>query len=560
MGAFFDDATTPYRLGLAGMIAGRSDIAWRDGGFLEFTGGRTAGGDGRKKGVALISGGGSGHEPLHAGFLGDGMLHAVCPGHIFTSPNARQILEATRAVDDGSGVVHIVKNYTGDVMNFGVAAKLAAEEGIRVETVLVGDDVATDAGDGSGEGTGDGAGDDAESDGPGRRGTGATILVEKACGAAAARGADLDVVADVGRNVARRARSIAMSLSGARTPGAEESFSLSDDEAEFGVGIHGERGIDRRTRTAIDEAVAEMIDAIHEAAGSPDRVLVLANGLGGIAGLELSAILALACGELESRGAAIERTMCGNFITAWDMAGFSLTVLGVDDDLLELLDAPTGAPAWDAPAPYDGVPEVSASAADDLPAADSGPKQPELSAWIERVLGAHDDLTALDRKAGDGDFGVNMREALGPFDLPLRGTVGEVLHALGESYLVRAGGTSGAVFGLFFATMGAEAGDATSIADVDLAAAARAGLDAIVDLGGAKVGDGTVVDAIEPAVAALEDGASPADAADAATAGAEATADRVAGKGRASYVGDAAKGVADPGALVMGWFFEELAR
>lgn len=123
MGAFFDDATTPYRLGIAGIVAGRSDIAWRDRGFLELTGGD---GDSRKKSVALISGGGSGHEPLHAGFLGEGMLHAVCPGHIFTSPNARQILEATRAVDDGSGVVHIVKNYTGDVMNFGVAAKLAA--------------------------------------------------------------------------------------------------------------------------------------------------------------------------------------------------------------------------------------------------------------------------------------------------------------------------------------------------------------------------------------------------------------------------------------------------
>ncbi|MFC3850454.1 dihydroxyacetone kinase subunit DhaK [Corynebacterium hansenii] len=553
MGAFFDDATTPYRLGLAGMVAGRSDIAWRDRGFLELTD--------RKKGVALVSGGGSGHEPLHAGFLGEGMLGAVCPGHIFTSPNARQVLEATRAVDDGSGVVHVVKNYTGDVMNFGVAAALAAEEGIRVETVLVGDDVATDLGDGNGDGGGNGDGDGVAggSGGPGRRGTGATILVEKACGAAAARGAELGVVADVGRNVARRARSIAMSLGGARTPGSAESFSLADDEAEFGVGIHGERGVDRRKRMSVEDAVAEMIDEVHGAAGSPDRVLVLANGLGGIAGLELEAILALACGELESRGARIERTMCGNYITAWDMAGFSLTVLGVDDDLLDLLDAPTSAPAWDAPAPYSGVPEISDGALDDLPAADSGPAQPELSAWVERVLAASDELTELDRKAGDGDFGVNMREALAPFDLPLRGTVGAVLHALGESYLVRAGGTSGAVFGLFFATMGATAGDAESLSDVDLAAVARAGLDAVVELGGAQVGDGTVVDAIEPAVLALEDGGTLADAAHHAATGAEATADRVAGKGRASYVGDAAKGVADPGALVMARFFEALA-
>ncbi|WP_295628081.1 dihydroxyacetone kinase subunit DhaK [uncultured Corynebacterium sp.] len=549
MGSFFDDATTPHRLGLAGMVAGRDDIVWRDRGFLELRE--------RTGGVAVISGGGSGHEPLHAGFLGAGMLDAVCPGHIFTSPNARQILEATRAADDGSGVVHVVKNYTGDVMNFGVAASLAAEEGIRVETVLVDDDVATDLGgqDKSGD-----ENDDADSSGPGRRGTGATILVEKVCGAAAARGADLDVVADAGRNVARRARSIAISLGGARTPGSEESFTLGADEVEFGVVIHGERGVERRTRGDVGETVAEMIAAIHDATGSPDRVIVLANGLGGIAGLELHAILALACTELEGRGAAIERTMCGNHVTAWDMPGFSLTVAGVDDDLLELLDAPTAAPAWTAPAAYAGVPDIEEGAVADLPAADSGPHQKQLSAWVERVLAAEDDLTSLDRKAGDGDFGVNMRAALGAFDLPLRGTVGQVLHAIGESFLVRAGGTSGAVFGLFFARMGAEAGDAESLDDVDLATSVRPALDAIVELGGAKVGDGTVVDAIDPAVTALEDGATPSEAATKATEGAEATADQVAGKGRASYVGDASRGVADPGALIMGWFFEELAR
>ena len=541
MGSFFDDATTPYRLGLAGMVAGRDDIIWRDRGFLELT--EPTGG------VGVISGGGSGHEPLHAGFLGGGMLDAVCPGHIFTSPNARQILEATRAADAGDGVVHVVKNYTGDVMNFGVAAKLAAEEGIRVETALVGDDVATDLEEDSDSGSG----------GPGRRGTGATILVEKACGAAAARGADAAVVADVGRNVARRSRSLALSLGGARTPGSEESFSLDDDEAEFGVGIHGERGVERRTKVDVAEAVAEMIRNIHGAAGSPDRVLLLVNGLGGTAGLELSAILALACAELEELGATIERTMCGDYITAWDMPGFSLTVLGVDDNLLDLLDAPTSAPAWDAPAPYSGVPEFALAALEDLPAADSGSKQPEISAWVRRVLDAYDELTDLDRKVGDGDFGVNMEAALGDFTLPLKGTVEEVLDAIGQSFLVRAGGTSGAVFGLFFARMGAAAGNAKSMSDVDVGAAARAGLDAIVELGGAKVGDGTAVDAIEPAVLAFEDGASGKDAAAKASEGAEATAEQVAGKGRASYVGEASKGIADAGALVMAWFFEELA-
>lgn len=538
MKSFFDDASTLYRHGVAGLVAGRDDITPDDHGFLHLT--EPTGG------VGLVSGGGSGHEPLHAGFLGRGMLDAVCPGHIFTSPNARQILAATRAADDGHGVVHVVKNYTGDVMNFGVAATIAADEGIRVETVLVGDDVATDIGS-----------DDRS---PGRRGTGATILVEKACGAAAARGDSLDEVAAIGRSVAARARSIAMSLTGATTPGSDESFTLDEGEVEFGVGIHGERGVERRRRTNIAQTVTDMLNHVLPAAGSPDRVMVLVNGLGGMANLELSAISALVGRDLADRGVTIERMMCGSFVTAWDMAGFSLTVLGVDDDLLELLDAPTTAPAWAAPAPFRGVPAIADATAAGLPAADSGPEQPELSAWAARVLDAFDDLTELDKKAGDGDFGVNMREALAPFTLPLRGTVGEVLHAISESYLVRAGGTSGAVFGLFFESMASSAGDAETLADVDLAGAARAGLDAVVDLGGAQVGDGTVVDAIDPATRALESGASPAEAARAAADGADATADTVASKGRASYVGDAARGVIDPGALVMAWFFEELAR
>lgn len=538
MSSFFDDASAPFQLGLAGLVLNRPDVAWNDRGFVGLTA--------PSEGVGVVSGGGSGHEPLHAGFLGRGMLDAVCPGHIFTSPNARQILEATRAADSGAGVVHVVKNYTGDVMNFGVAAAMAKEEDIRVETVLVDDDVSTDIAEGD--------------DSPGRRGTGATILVEKACGEAAARGLSVDEVAAIGRSVADGSRSIAVSLTGATTPGAEESFTLADDEVEFGVGIHGERGVERRRRTSIEDTVAEMVGRVHDAAGTPDRVLLLVNGLGGTAGLELSAILALACRSLEDRGVAIDRTMCGSFVTAWDMTGFSLTVAGVDDDLLELLDAPTSAPAWVPPAPYEGVPDVSDTMTAGLPAADSGPEQKELTAWAARVLDAFDELTALDRKAGDGDFGVNMKVALAPFDQPMRGTVGDVLRAIAESYLVRAGGTSGAVFGLFFSTMGAEAGDAESLSDVDVAAASRAGLDAIVELGGAKVGDNTVVDAIDPATRAMESGADLAAAARAAVEGAEATADTVATKGRASYVGDASKGVIDPGALVMSWFYEELAR
>lgn len=539
MRSFFDDTGTVFDLGLAGLAAGRGDIHRDPGGFLAL--------DDPGPGVAVLSGGGSGHEPLHAGFLGRGMLAAVCPGRVFTSPNARQILAATRAVDRGAGVLHVVKNYTGDVMNFGVAARLAAAEGIRVETVLVADDLATSLGDSGGDGSG-----------PGRRGTAATILVEKACGAAAARGADLDEVARVGRRVAAGAASLAVSVGGAGVPGGAGSLELGADEVEFGVGIHGERGVERRDRRDIREAVADMVAAAHAAAGSPDRCLLLVNGLGGLAGLELSAILVLAAGALEDRGARVARTMCGDFVTAWAMPGFSVTVLGVDDELLGLLDEPTTAPGWAAPARWRGA--AAPAAGEDLaPARARGPIQAELTAWRDRVLAARDELTELDRRAGDGDFGDNMAAALGAVPSPLRGDLAGALGALGESYLVHAGGTSGAVFGLFLSTMAARAGAAAGPAEADLAVLARAGLDAVVDLGGARVGDGTVVDAIEPAVRALEEGAAPAAAAEAARAGAAATADLVAGKGRASYVVEAARGVLDPGALVMAWFFEELA-
>lgn len=546
MNGFYDDPEDVIADGVAGIAAARPDITWESDGFLHFTG--EADGDGRGEGrVAVISGGGSGHEPMHAGFLGSGMLDAVCPGHVFTSPNTRQLLAATRAVDRGAGVVHVVKNYTGDVMNFGAAAKLAGEEGIDVATVTVADDAATSDG------------------GIGGRGTAATILVEKVAGAAAARGDSLADVARIAQDVADRSATIAVSLSGCRIPGAEASFELGEGELEFGVGIHGERGVRRLDHPgSVRRIVDTLLDRLLPAAGDPRRVLLLVNGLGGTPELEVSAAFAVTARALDERGVDIARVVHGEFVTAWDMTGFSITVLGLDDgadDILDLLDEPTTAPAWEPPTAYADCPDVTLTGAEDLPDGDDpdGPGHRRLSAWVSRVLDSVDDLTELDRTAGDGDFGVNMRAALAPLASPLRGTAAGVLDAIGQSYLVRAGGTSGAVFGLFFATMARNLEDAGELEAETLAPAVRAGLDAIVDLGGAKVGDCTVVDAIDPAVRALEDGGGLAGAARAAAEGTEATAGTAAGKGRASYVGDAAKGVVDPGALVMSWFFEELA-
>lgn len=542
MNSFFDDAETVSQIGLTGISLGRPDVEWHDRGFLQLSE-NVAQSTGKGPKVGLVSGGGSGHEPLHAGFIGNGMLDAVCPGHVFTSPNARQIKSATRAADQGAGVVHIVKNYTGDVMNFGVASRMAADEGHDVETVLVDDDIATET-DGN--------------DSPGRRGTAAAMWVEKVCGAAAAQGRSLKEVAELGRRANSQARSIAVTLSGCHVPGSEESFTLDRGDMEFGVGIHGEPGISTEKQQELPELLERMLTKLLASLNQPKQVALLVNNLGGIAELEISAILVEAARFLGTQDVELVRIQSGAFTTAWDMRGFSLSLMAVDEEMLALLDAPTDAPAWQTPVKFTEVPQLADATASTLPTADSGVPQRHISAWVERVMDSIHDLTELDRKAGDGDFGINMRNALGPFELPLKGTPSEVFHAISESYLVRAGGTSGAVFGIFFEKFAQESEGAEKLADIDLSAALRASTDAVMDLGGAKVGDCTVVDALVPGIEKLEETGSLEDAAEAALKGAEDTANYAASKGRASYVGDKSKGVIDPGALVMAWLFEGL--
>jgi dihydroxyacetone kinase-like protein len=285
--------------------------------------------------VALVSGGGSGHEPLHAGFVGPGMLDAACPGEVFTSPVPDQILAATQAVDGGAGVVHIVKNYTGDVMNFKLAAEDAADEGISVESVLVDDDVAVK--------------DSLYT--AGRRGVGATVLAEKIAGAAAQRGDALADVAAVARRVNERARSFGVALSSCTPPAAGKPiFELPEGEMEVGIGIHGEPGRRRAPLGTADEIAGLLVDAVLEDLAPPDgaRVLAFVNGMGGTPELELY----LLYGEVERRlrAAGVEpvRRLVGSYITSLEMAGASLTVLALDDDLIGLWDAPvhTAALRW----------------------------------------------------------------------------------------------------------------------------------------------------------------------------------------------------------------------
>jgi dihydroxyacetone kinase-like protein len=282
--------------------------------------------------VGLVSGGGSGHEPLHAGFVGLGMLDAACPGEIFTSPVPDQVLAASRAVDGGAGVVHIVKNYTGDVMNFQMAAELAGEDGIAVQTVLVDDDVAVEDSTWT----------------AGRRGTGATLIVEKITGALAETGANVDAVAAVGSRVNEASASFAIALTAGTTPSAgKPGFDLPDDEMEVGVGIHGEPGRRREKLRPAHEIAHIAVDAIQSAKplASGDEAIVVVNGLGATPQIELYLLFGEVATVLEAAGVTIARSLVGNFVTSLDMAGMSLTVCRADGEILRLWDAPVRTPA-----------------------------------------------------------------------------------------------------------------------------------------------------------------------------------------------------------------------
>jgi dihydroxyacetone kinase-like protein len=282
--------------------------------------------------VALISGGGSGHEPLHGGFVGTGMLDAACPGEVFTSPVPDQMLAAAQAADVGGGVVFIVKNYTGDVMNFRLAAELVAEEGITVETVLVDDDVAVQDSTWT----------------AGRRGTGATVFVEKLLGALAEQGAPIKDVAELGRQVNSASRSFAVALTACTTPAAgRPGFDLPDDEIEVGVGIHGEPGRSREKHRPAGEIAAAMVEAILADMPVPagERVIVMLNGLGGTPLIELYVLFGEVARRLAERGVTIARNLVGDYVTSLDMAGASLTVCRADERMLALWDAPVDTPA-----------------------------------------------------------------------------------------------------------------------------------------------------------------------------------------------------------------------
>ncbi|QGQ19695.1 dihydroxyacetone kinase subunit DhaK [Cellulomonas sp. JZ18] len=301
----------------------------RDPLFLTRTGGAVPGK------VGLVSGGGSGHEPLHGGFVGVGMLDAAVPGAMFTSPTPDQVAPAIAAADGGAGVLTIVKNYTGDVLNFETAAELAEADGITVRSVLVNDDVAVE--------------DSLYT--AGRRGVAGTVAVEKIAGAAAERGDDLDAVAAVAERVVANVRSMGVALTACTVPHAgRPSFDLPEDEIEVGIGIHGEPGRRRVPLASADEITEMLLTPVVEDLGlrGGEQVLLLVNGMGGTPASELYVVYRRARALLSERGVEVTRSLVGNYVTSLEMQGASVTVLRLDDELTALWDAPvhTAALRW----------------------------------------------------------------------------------------------------------------------------------------------------------------------------------------------------------------------
>lgn len=283
--------------------------------------------------VGLVSGGGAGHEPLHSGFVGTGMLDVAVSGAVFASPTALQVLAATKAADAGRGVVQIVKNYTGDVLNFRIAGEISGDDAIDTEIVLVDDDLASDTG---------------EDDGPGRRGTAATVIVEKICGAAAEEGRSLKEVAEIGRRVAARSRTLSLALAAGTHPGDDEpQFTLEADEVEFGVGIHGERAKERVPFTSADDLTEQLVDPLVKELelDRGDDVLAIVNGLGSAYPLELSVVARALHHRLADGGIHLSRSLVGSYVTSLDMHGVSLTLMPLDDETSRLWDAPVRTPA-----------------------------------------------------------------------------------------------------------------------------------------------------------------------------------------------------------------------
>ena len=512
--------------------------------------------------VAVISGGGSGHEPAHAGYVGEGMLTAAVAGDVFTSPSVDAVLAAIRAAGGPAGALLVVKNYTGDRLNFGLAAELARSEGIPVETVLVADDAAL-----------------RHTVAPERRrGIAGTVLIHKLAGAAAAAGRPLAEVAALARAASAELRSMGVALGACTVPAVgHPGFQLADDEVEWGLGIHGEQGVERGPRLGADATVARLLDTLVEDGGYPKgtRLALLVNGLGATPPLELALVARAALGQLRERGLVVERAWTGTFLSALDMPGCSLSLLPVDEACLALLDAPTQARAWPGDGRVPAAPTLlpaPAAAAETIPRT-PGPLAARLQAAADAVIASllanEARLTDLDSRAGDGDLGTSLArgaEAMRALPASAWYTPASALAATGQALRRAIGGSSGPFYAcaLVRAAQVLDGVERPTLAQ--WAEAFDGGVQALAELGGAQPGQRTMLDALRPAADALlagaQAGASPTQAFAAALAaareGAEATAEMLPAQGRASYLGERARGIPDGGAVAVVCWLEAL--
>jgi triose/dihydroxyacetone kinase / FAD-AMP lyase (cyclizing) len=490
--------------------------------------------------VAVLSGGGSGHEPAHAGYIGQGMLSAAVAGEVFTSPSSDTVFAAIQAVAGKSGALLVVKNYTGDRLNFGLAAEMARAEGIPVEMIVVDDDVALSGSDRA----------------TGARGLAGTIFIHKLVGAAAAEGRSLAELVAIGRAAVRSLATMGVSFSAGTSPAVgRPSFELGEQEMELGLGIHGEPGVKRTQLQAADKLTETLLGAILQQGkfAAPKPVAAMINNLGATTEMELAIVARHAVSHLESKGFSVARVFAGTFLSSLDMAGISISVLGLDDERLRWIDAATKAPAWpnvlrQPPGKLTAQAAIQVSA-NVICAAGSGAQteagrkaKQAIDAACQAMIAAEGELAEMDRVTGDGDLGANMARAARAMQdsaYPL---------ALGHTLRRELGGSSGPLYGVLFLRCGSALEGAKTIGLAQWADALHQGCQAISELGGAKPGDRTMLDALDPFAQALQQSLTLKAALEAAERGAEATAQMKPRLGRSSYLGDRVLGYPDPGA------------
>jgi len=492
--------------------------------------------------VSVVSGGGAGHEPSHAGFVGKGILTAAVSGEIFASPSVEAVLAAIRAVTGPAGCLLIVKNYTGDRLNFGLAAEKARAEGFRVEMVIVADDIALP--------------DIAQP-----RGVAGTLFVHKIAGHLSETGHDLADIATAARAAAKDIISLGMSLSSCSIPGQPHEDRFGADDGELGLGIHGEPGVERIVVQSVDRLVAIMANRLAAGLDPKASYALLINNLGAVPPLEMSLI---ANAVLASPLAKTVKLAIGPgpLMTALNMNGFSLSLIRLDAAREAALLAPVGPHAWMPAKPVAApviVPMTKAAgqSAAHKASQDAGTRRLIVTV-CERLISLEATLNGLDAKAGDGDTGSTVatgaRSIVERLDtLPLANRAA-TLGAIGDILSASMGGSSGVLLSIFFTAAAQAHGGGAS-----LSKALLVGLERMTFYGGAKPGDRTMIDALEPALKAL-DANGLEEAAAAARRGAEATAAMEKAKaGRSAYVGTKLQGVVDPGAHAVAEVFAAAA-